>query len=64
MMGTTHKKPTAKQTAETIVDIMETKQRQEALKGKKTSLKIFLKTYFRYKFGMKDLANETEHNFK
>jgi hypothetical protein len=32
---------------------METKQKQETVKGKKVSLKNFLKTYFRYKFGMK-----------
>ena len=43
---------------------METKSKQENVKGKHVSLNIFLKTYFRYKFGMKDLADETEMNFK
>lgn len=36
---------------------METKQKQEQVKGKRVSLKLFLKTYFRYKFGMKELAD-------
>lgn len=59
LLGTAHKKLSAKQVEETILDIMETKQRQETVKGKKVSLKNFLKTYFRFKFGMKDLADET-----
>lgn len=57
LLGTAHKTLSAKQVEETIIDIMETKQRQETVKGKKVSLKNFLKTYFRYKFGMKDLAD-------
>ena len=43
---------------------METKQKQESVKGKHTSMSNFLKTYFRYKFGMKELAEETEMNFR
>lgn len=59
LLGTAHKTLSAKQVEETILDIMETKQKQETVKGKKVSLKYFLKTYFRFKFGMKDLADET-----
>ena len=43
---------------------METKQKQEGVKGKHVSMNNFLKTYFRYKFGMKELADETETNFR
>lgn len=64
LMGTSHKTLSAKQVEETIMDIMETKQKQEQVRGKKVSLKNFLKTYFRFKFGMKELAEETELNFK
>ena len=43
---------------------METKQKQESVKGKHVSIGNFMKTYFRYKFGMKELADETQKNFR
>jgi maltose-binding protein MalE len=49
---------------ETINDIMETKKKQEKIKGKKMGMKNFINTYFRYKFGMKDMAVEMELKFK
>ena len=51
-----HKTLTARQVEEIIFDVMETKTKQESVKGKKVNLNNFLTTYFRYKFGMRELA--------
>lgn len=54
----------AKQVEETVYDIMETKQKQEGVKGKRVSLDAYLKTYFRNKFGVRELADESETIFR
>ena len=43
---------------------MESKNKLENQKGKRISMNSYLKVYFRNKFGMKGLAEETELNFK
>ena len=43
---------------------MEHKNKQEGIHGKRSSLNSYLTTYFRNKFGMKDLAEEAESSFR
>lgn len=43
---------------------MESKNKLETHKGKKMNMDSYLKVYFRNKFGMKGLAEETELNFR
>jgi hypothetical protein len=38
---------------------MHNKAKQENVKNKHMSLNMYLKTYFKFKFGMKGLAEET-----
>lgn len=43
---------------------METKLKQENVKGKRVNLHSYLKTYFRNKFGVKNMAEEMEVIFR
>jgi predicted DNA-binding protein YlxM (UPF0122 family) len=43
---------------------METKQKREGVKGKRVNMQQYMKMYFRNRFGMKELADESENNFK